>query len=166
MLVGACAALLGMTQPASAYPLQFLVVVVSDSQLEPGQVFDVTVSGCDEGDTVDFRLEASTGSDVCAPGEPGSPTGANVASARLAAPLVPGPYEGSVDVATSSGDVGATFSVRVIGEEIIPASIIDPPISGTYDYTTQLTFLLFGLLFLLSCAIAYWYLFRRQRATA
>lgn len=155
------AVLLGAAATADAYPLQFIVVTVNDTDLDPGELFDVTVSGCAEGEIIDFRLVDSAASALCVDAKPGAPTGANTASARLSAPMTVGAYDGTVHLASS--DVAAHFTVNVVGPDVIPASVIQTAEPGVYDYATILTFILFGLLFLLSCAVAYWYLFLRER---
>ena len=69
LLLGVAAAVFGFGATASAYPLQFLIVTVSDADLDPGQHFDVTVAGCQVGEVVEFRLVESSATAICsAPG--------------------------------------------------------------------------------------------------
>jgi hypothetical protein len=170
VMLAAVAAVSGWAEAAAAYPLQFVVVTVSDSDLDPGQALDVTLTGCDVGAIVDFRLESSTATAVCATTTGGASlaeqTTPGMAVAELTAPELPGRYDGVVSFATDDGDVQASFSVVVDVPEIRSTSIVGASSGGPSDYVTIATFSLFGLLFVLSCSVAFWYLFLRRRAAA
>lgn len=171
LVLGFAAAMFGFGATASAYPLQFLIVTVSDADLDPGQQFDVTVAGCQVGEIVEFRLEDSLATAICSTPRDDQSFLSNItvryeAVAQLTAPIELGPYVGIVTVHTQNSVIDADFSVLVDAEQFVPTSATQSPIPQTNEFAILLTRGLLGLLFLVACAIAYWFLFLRERDDA
>ena len=174
VLFAASAAVLGVGLVAEAqqYPPDF-TITVDDSTPEPGGPVVATVTGCTDGETVNFVLEASKAQGTCTAGGGGTAMAmafigapaTTTASGNLTAPTAPGTYD--VTGTGQTSELTATTQITVAAAApATPTAPASGALPSTGSGSTNTTVLIAGGLFAMGAALFAVSRFRHRQPNA
>ena len=153
----------GLVAEAQQYPPD-LAITVDDSTPAPGGTVLATLTGCTDGETVDFVLESSTAQGTCTAGGGSAASGfrrsaaTTSASGSLTAPTAPGTYD--VTGTGQTSQLTATTQITVGSGET------SDPLPSTGSDSTSTTLLIAAGVFAMGLALFAVSRFRRRQPTA
>lgn len=171
-MLASVATLFGAGAPAlaqdSAYPPRLIVVTLSDSSVEPGESFSVSVEGCDIGQVVEFTLEGLAVQVQCL--EPEMEQSALVlrsvpgkAEAELIAPDRAGEYVGYARVGTGDGSLELDFGVDVFDSRaIFVPTAASGPQTGSGSAFSSAVWMLLTFILGVGLASGFWVVAQRR----